>query len=249
MTLPGCDGEYDVSGFVIGLITEERHFTFSDGNVLWFILLSIVGGCLGALYNICSRAINTWRRNWIARHPGTFHRRRLLEVMLLSAAAYSVIFWLPVAFDCTSCPSDSGCGSHRRLADAYGGTIGRALGENGLSHLIFLQFHCEEGYFSEMATLLQADQFSVLKHLYLRTEIDASLDGSSGTMSIPVLGTMLVVYFTLGVVLFGMALPCGNLCAAGQRSLRLAPSRPQSWRPDDAPDTLCPLPRATASQG
>ena len=167
-------------------------FTFSDGNVFWFVFLSACMGLLGAAYNRLVGTVNWHRQRWHQGHQS----RRLLEVIVLATLTFSALFCLPFAFDCSPCPAGSSC------ANTSSTQTGIHHYEDAHGSLDLIQHHCPTHHYSPMATLTLASQHGLLQHLYVR-------DGSPALRP-AVLATLLVVYFVLAVLTLGVALPGGG---------------------------------------
>ena len=74
------------------------------GNIGWITLVAALGGALGATYNLINRQLNRWRYSLQNRLTSSSRKRAILqniEVLVLSAATFSLYYLLPAAFGCT----------------------------------------------------------------------------------------------------------------------------------------------------
>lgn len=140
-------------------------------------------------------------------------RMRVIEAIVISFAAFTIYFWLPLAFPCRVCKPGMTCigvtshdsgGSSSTGSDISGSTGGRRLSGGG-SSVTLLQHHCPVDHFSAMGSLLLSGQEGVIKHLFRRSE---ETEYSFDTI---VLLTMLVVYFAIAVLTFGLQVAAGRL--------------------------------------
>ena len=210
-------------GFVIGLSQGESVSSanfFIDGATLGcFILVSLLGGCVGALYNFIIMHMNTHRQYW---KLGEKKWLRLIEVLVFGTAVFTTCFCLPLLFDCVDCPDNTPCArpSNASAADAAfaasssaadsGSTAsvsrrlaGASSGGTPDYHLEYHRYNCADPYqHNPLASLLHSGAEGLVFHLYVRVEALAH--------SIPTLVTALVFYFSFAVLVFGVMLPSGN---------------------------------------
>ena len=74
----------------------------------------------------------------------------------------------------------------------------------GLNHLEYVRFNCATHEHNEMATLMQSGQEGILKHLYMRSNLDHASEPTLACCA-----TLLAVYFVLAFTMFGVGLPAG----------------------------------------
>ena len=213
----------DVSGgfiaaetLVHGLDAPSKEYSFRAsfmrGDFLWIVLLGAAGGLAGACYNLMAFRFARLRKR-VLRWRTFSHRVkwvRVLEVAVVSIITFSIFFWVPALSPCTPCPADAtGCGD---LAAIDEGRRLAGSGSNSLHHrlhsLRYRQWVCPVGEYSELATLLQAGQEELIKHLLSREDTDAP------TFSLSTYAVFLPLYFALAVVALGLAVPAGNFIPA-----------------------------------
>jgi chloride channel 7 len=189
------DGVLISEGFVIGLkSSESRVYHYHD--FYWLALIGIAGGVIGALYTKIVLKCNSVRQRFLAQRP----HAKVLDALFWSLLAFIVFFYAPLAFSCEPCPAGSNC-----AAGSSDGSHGRRLaGGGGLS---YVQHACRQHEYNELATLLTSPQEGLLKHL-----LERSTDGPD--ISIHAVGWMLLIYFIVAVLIFGIAVPAGNFIPA-----------------------------------
>lgn len=210
-------------GFVIGLNAGESVGGSGSLN-LWegatlgcFVLISVLGGAVGALYPAMVFRINTLRQ-FIGLSPRRW--LRLLEVFALSTVCFTVCFTLPFLFECVDCPEGSPCArpdstpldaaaaasaSGSASASASGSGVS-SLGGNA-AHIEFHRYDCADPYqHNELASLLHSGAEGLIFHLYARVDAFGA--------SIPVIATALAYYLFFAILVFGVMLPSGNFIPA-----------------------------------
>jgi hypothetical protein len=63
------------AGFATGLALQETPDLFFSGAAVWVVLLAVVGGAIGALYNLLIIVVNKWRTRLFIKVGGVRHRR------------------------------------------------------------------------------------------------------------------------------------------------------------------------------
>ena len=199
-----------VESFVIGG-TAENIFDVSvlGGALGWAVILSIVGGVVGALYNTCVFRLHELR----AKVGKCFGERKrtfsVVDATLTSIVVLTALFAAPFAFGCTHCPENlPHCTTNHLIHDGgeektaeHNGTF--AYGASKFhGRLTYVRWQCPEGEFSGMASLMHSGQEGLIKHLLSRQY--------SIKMTLPALLTLLVLYFCTTVLAFGISIPCGN---------------------------------------
>jgi len=186
--------------FVIGLSSDDpsQRLPVTKSEIFPLLLIAVVCGGLGGAFNQIVVALCHRRAKIFRLRPNL----RVCEALLLTFMALSIYFWLPLAFGCTKCPDSLSATDH----NADSSTATRRLSQDASCqvhvHLPLLQWHCNDGYYSELGTLLHAGQEGLIKQLFARTELSAFSPAS--------LAVLFVLYFCLAAVLMGLALPAGN---------------------------------------
>jgi chloride channel 7 len=145
--------------------------------------LAIVGGLLGAAFNAASEVLCTWRRDVIAEKGP---RAQICEAALLAFATSCVCFAVPLAFECSPCPRHLG-DCPRSAAHPTGNFVG---------------FGCAApGHYNDLATLLFNTPEAAIRNLFSSQTAGEYTTGS--------LVTFMVLFFTLSLATYGIALPSG----------------------------------------
>ena len=198
-------------GFAIGIDSEEANHTFEVLDYVWCIVLGILGGILGALYNRLVIFFARLRRRALKSRP----RTKVLEAVAVAAIVFTAYFWTPDIFECRKCTEGMNCydgAGSSGSDDGDGGDRRRRLAGGG-GGLHYVQWTCAPHYYSELATLFHSGQEGLIKHLFERAT--ASSDGDEGwEIRSPVLAVFLAFYFPLAAFAFGIAVPAGNFIPA-----------------------------------
>ena len=168
------------NGFVLGLASGESvgsdtnreegggssGFSLVDGPTFGcFIALSVLGGCIGALYTSLVIRLNTLRQ-FIGLTSDMRPFVRTLEVAVFATTVFTVAFALPFGFACVDCPAGSPC--DRALSPAAASSSSSSYSSSsshGSSHGsghggIHLEYHrhaCTDPHtYNEMATFLHS---------------------------------------------------------------------------------------------
>ena len=177
-----------VGGLSLGLEGEAKKissYTFVD--LLWYALLGMCGGVLGASYTAVVMKLAALRqrflppltpldtydagssyvkRAWL-RYRGQWCR--MVEVAAFSLVVFSLFYWVPFVLSCTPCQEGISCphsyhgsqhATHHSNASGHGASArGRALESAGVRvHLVYLQYGCPAGQISPSASLLHTGQ-------------------------------------------------------------------------------------------
>ena len=92
-------------GFAIGIDSEEANHTFEVLDYVWCIVLGILGGILGALYNRLVIFFARLRRRALKSRP----RTKVLEAVAVAAIVFTAYFWTPDIFECRKCTEGMNC--------------------------------------------------------------------------------------------------------------------------------------------
>ena len=152
----------------------------------FFLVLGVVGGLVGALFNALNAKLSHWRRDFLASRPLGRMWYRALEAVAVSLLTATLAFWLPVIFnECAPIPQPNDEAAKH------------ALGANG--ELYYIKFKCNNGTYNQMASAIFGGSEVVIKGFFHNT---ASVDP-----------LMLVVYFFviffLACLTYGIAVPSG----------------------------------------
>ena len=145
--------------------------------------LAVVGGLLGAAFNAASEVLCTWRRDVVAEKGAM---AQVAEASALAFATSCVCFAVPLAFECSPCPRHLG-DCPRSAAHPTGNFVG---------------FGCAAaGHYNDLATLLFNTPEAAIRNLFSSQTAGEYTTGS--------LVTFMVLFFTLSLATYGIALPSG----------------------------------------
>jgi len=111
---------------------------------------------------------------------------------------------LPAAFGCRAAPTTSNEYGPDGSLNVYTGRRRKLTSSAIYIPRTFVQYTCEPGDFSEMATLMLQNEEGVVKHLFARDELY-----SEKLFTAPVVLAFLVYFFFIASVTFGGAFPAG----------------------------------------
>jgi len=180
---PQWCGLKELRGLVLGIGTTD-FFTYDDGFLPTCVLVSILGGLVGALYNLGGRCILNCsclkQPRWIS----------WILVGIYALVYFSVIFWAPVASACRPCTKYMTC-SFNNSSEA---TISFGF-----------QYTCAAGEYNPLASLLFASPLNLLKQLLSRE--DPLVFPPAGVLDV---GLALLIYLPFAVLVMGFALTGGS---------------------------------------
>ncbi|KAG8636707.1 chloride channel protein CLC-d isoform X2 [Manihot esculenta] len=182
----GKCGHFGSGGFVIWDISDGQE-DYSFGELLPMAVIGVIGGLLGALFNQLTLYITRWRRN-------SLHKKsiqvKVIEACLISVITSAISFGLPLLRKCSPCPE----------ADADSGIeCPRPPGMYGN----YVNFYCDKDKeYNDLATIFFNTQDDAIRNLFSAKTIHE--------FSAQSLLTFLVMFYTLAVVTFGMAVPAGQ---------------------------------------
>jgi len=207
--------EYSGGRILAGFLTDggvharQSYLLFNGGELHMVILLGVVGGIVGALYNTIVFTLSSVRTR-LHRVMPRMRQSRCIEAIVTSIIVFALYYWVPVAFGCTPCPPTSNLstvglhGARMRRLSAAGSSCHFSEHDEFHKHHPYLQHHCAYGEYSEMATLFLSSQESLLNHLLTRSP------ANDDAFSVATLGISFALYFILASFSFGIALPAGN---------------------------------------
>jgi chloride channel 7 len=171
--------------FSFGNFVFEGHDTsWAVFELLLFVLIGILGGLIGAIFNNTNERITHWRMKRVNYSKS----RRFMEVMAVSCLVSFVSFLLPLMFSsCTPLPGDDGTNN---------------ISEREMELLDELvPFLCEPGKeYNEMASLIFTDAGDAIRQLFhLRKH----------AFSTASLILFFFFYISLAVLVYGIAVPSG----------------------------------------
>ena len=180
------------SNGIRGTFTDSGLVFFADGTettyALWelipFVLLGLVCGLLGALFNVLNKRITLVRKRLLGSRP----KLRVLEAVATVCLVVSVYYWISLVFGCSDAPE-------------FAGSAGRRLSAGASIQYQPHQCSSGGGEMNEMATLLLQPAETAVAQLFSR--------GSVGYLSIPTLAAFVPLYFLSAAFTYGIAVPSG----------------------------------------
>lgn len=182
----GNCGHFGSGGFIIWDISDGQE-DYSFKELLPMAIIGVIGGLLGALFNQLTLYVTYWRRNYLHKKG---NRVKIIEVCLISLMTSIVSFGLPILRKCSPCPeSELNSGIEcPRPPGMYGN---------------YVNFYCsKDKEYNDLATIFFNTQDDAIRNLFsAKTAHEYSAQS---------LLTFLVMFYTLAVVTFGMAVPAGQ---------------------------------------
>lgn len=162
-------------------VFEGRETSFAVFELFLFVVIGIIGGLIGAVFNNTNERITKWRM----KNVNASKKKRFLEVICVSLLVSLVSFLLPLCWwKCTPLPTGSD----------FTETQMELLGS-------LVPFRCVAGEeYNEIASLIFTDAGDAIRqlfHLHHRAF-------SSGALFL-----FFCVYISLAVVVYGIAVPSG----------------------------------------
>jgi chloride channel 7 len=144
------------------------------------LLVGIMGGLLGSLFNHLNMIVNTWRKP----HSTTI-RGKVLNVVAISVITAAVTFLLPLTVSCRECPPGANC---PRSESSYSGN--------------FVSFGCSaDNQYNDLATLFFNTQDDAIRNLFSA--------GTPYEYSMTSLLLFFCAFYGLMVITYGIAVPAG----------------------------------------
>ncbi|XP_020261998.1 chloride channel protein CLC-c-like isoform X2 [Asparagus officinalis] len=154
--------------------------TYSAPDLAAVILLGVIGGLFGSLYNFfVDKILRTYS---IINERGP--RFKILLVVIISLLTSCCSYGLPWLVQCTPCPSDA--------LDKCP-TIGRSGN--------FKNFQCPPGHYNDLASLLLNTNDDAIRNLFS--------GGTNNEFHVSTLIIFFVAIYFLGLVTYGIAIPSG----------------------------------------
>ncbi|KAG9141956.1 hypothetical protein Leryth_009316 [Lithospermum erythrorhizon] len=151
------------------------------GDIIPIVVIGVIGGILGSLYNHVLHKI--LRLYSLINEKGKL--QKLLLALSVSLFTSVCQYGLPYLAKCTPCDSS--------LPDGVCPTKGRTGN--------FKQFNCPNGYYNDLATLLLTTIDDAVKNVFsINTQTEFRISS---------LVIFFVLYFILGLITFGIAVPSG----------------------------------------
>lgn len=163
-------------------VYEGRESSFSVFELFPFVVIGIIGGLVGAVFNSTNERITHWRM----KNVNYSKQRRFMEVIAVSVLVSVVSFLLPLLWvKCTPLP----------VVDEFTNEAEAEL----VSQLV--SFRCDpEGEYNELASLIFTEPGVAIRQLFHQRR---------HTFSNGALGIFFCVYISLAVVVYGIGIPSG----------------------------------------
>ncbi|XP_057762546.1 chloride channel protein CLC-c-like [Arachis stenosperma] len=162
---------YDVNSFT---------GTYSASDLVATILLGIIGGLLGSLYNyLVDKVVRTY--SIINEKGAAFKIMLVVAISLLTSCCY---YFLPWISTCAPCPTDKT-------------EICPSVNESGE----YKRFQCKPGYYNDLASLFLNTNDDAIRNLY-SSRLTKEFHISS-------LGIYFATIYSLGIITYGIAIPSG----------------------------------------
>ncbi|XP_024035983.1 chloride channel protein CLC-d isoform X3 [Citrus clementina] len=182
----GKCGHFGSGGFIIWDISDGQE-DYSFEELLPMAVIGVIGGLLGALFNQLTLYMTSWRRNYLHKKG---NRVKIIEACVISVITSVISFGLPLLRKCSPCPEsdlDSGI-ECPRPPGMYGN---------------YVNFYCsKDKEYNDLATIFFNTQDDAIRNLFSAKTIHE--------YSAQSLLTFLVMFYTLAVVTFGIAVPAGQ---------------------------------------
>ncbi|KAG9456454.1 hypothetical protein H6P81_000962 [Aristolochia fimbriata] len=182
----GNCGHFGSGGFIIWDISGGQE-DYSFQELLPMAVIGIIGGLLGALFNQLTLYITYWRRKYLHKKGS---RVKIIEACAVSVLTSLISFGLPLLRKCSQCPN---------LEENSGIECPRPPGMYGN----YVNFYCRrDNEYNDLATIFFNTQDDAIRNLFsAKTFHEYSAQS---------LLTFLVMFYSLAVVTFGMAVPAGQ---------------------------------------
>jgi chloride channel 7 len=151
------------------------------------VVVGCLGGLIGAVFNAANEHLTIWRM----KRVNFSKSRRFLEVLAVSMTCSVVTFVMPLLWNrCTDLPTDMQDWSvqEKNLVEAL------------------VPFHCPEGQYNEVASLMLTEPDVAIKQLFHFREAGAD---DTSTFSSGALFLFFVPYISLATLTYGIAVPSG----------------------------------------
>ncbi|GJP48152.1 hypothetical protein CLOM_g7429 [Closterium sp. NIES-68] len=194
-----CGGSFGSRGFIL-FDRSKSQTEFGLLEIVPAVLLGVVGGVLGGVFNHMNVKLCAYRKNQLHRHGAWV---RVLEVLLISLLTSAIRFYGPFLASCLPCPEDPEEGG------GIGGRGGiRALMEGGSFNCPSVvgtgdhkAFACPDGQYNDLASLVFTTNDDAIGNLF-RT-------GSFGIFTYSSLLLSFAIFFALAILTYGIAVPSG----------------------------------------
>lgn len=162
-------------------IFEGGESSFAVNELVLFVVIGVIGGLIGAVFNNTNERITHWR----IKNVNHSKKRRIVEVLLVSLLVSVTCFLLPLIWTkCTPLPYDETFTEEQiRLVEEL------------------VPFRCVKGKeYNEVASLIFTDPGDAIRQLFHLHQL---------AFSPWALFLFFIVYITLAVVVYGIAVPSG----------------------------------------
>ncbi|KAF7842823.1 chloride channel protein CLC-c-like [Senna tora] len=175
----GKCGLFGEGGLIMFDVSSETP-VYSMPDFLVVILLGVIGGLLGSLYN---HLINKVLRTYAAiNERGPIFK--ILLVVIISLLTSCVSYGIPWLSKCIPCPPDSNGGCP---------IIGRSKN--------YKSFQCPPNHYNDLASLFFTPNDDAIRNLFT--------SGSNKEFQLSTLLTYFVAVYILGIITYGIAIPSG----------------------------------------
>eukprot|EP01137_Pigoraptor_chileana_P022069 Opistho-2@86545 len=193
------------TAFSLAFVCTQGHAAI---DVLYFAVLGIMGGLLGAFFNVISKRIHKFRRDNM-----TTAGRKIADAMAVVVITSTLAVFLPFAFSCTPARhlvehagvdgmyDPDVCVSVQLWTDINNASISSEAVTEQLHGMDLRTERCPDGEYNELASLFHVSGHTAIRNLFVQ--------GSYNVFSFSTLVTFLIVYFFLALITAGLSIPSG----------------------------------------
>ena len=198
-------GRVDYASLVISDPNSSTGWGPSD--LPFVVILAVIAGAFSAAFTRAADFFGSVRRGERACVPAPLRRflatktGQWLDAVFGATLLATAQILIPRAFGCRPAPMIQSEDSNHTV---YNGRRRELLSSAIYVPRTFVQYTCEEGQFSEMATLMLQNEEGVVKHLFARDELY-----SEKLFTVPVVVTFFAYFFFMASFTFGGAFPAG----------------------------------------
>ncbi|KAL8061306.1 hypothetical protein ABFX02_02G078500 [Erythranthe guttata] len=175
----GNCGLFGQGGLIMFDVNSEIP-AYNTPDLLAVILIGVLGGLLGSLYNyLVDKVLRTY--SFINERGPAF---KILLVIAISLLTSCCAYGLPWIAQCTPCPTDS---------DKECPTIGRSGN--------YKNFQCQPGHYNDLASLFLNTNDDAIRNLFS--------SGNKNEFHITTLFIFFTGIYFLGIITYGIAVPSG----------------------------------------
>ena len=199
------EGRVDYASLVISDPNSSTGWGPSD--LPFVVILAVIAGAFSAAFTRAADFFGSVRRGERACVPAPLRRflatktGQWLDAVFGATLLATAQILIPRAFGCRPAPMIQTEDSNHTV---YNGRRRELLSSAIYVPRTFVQYTCDEGQFSEMATLMLQNEEGVVKHLFARDELY-----SEKLFTVPVVVTFFAYFFFMASFTFGGAFPAG----------------------------------------